>query len=404
MEENINIMDYLLILLRKKKFIAKATLVSALFAVALSLVLPNKYTAETRIRNSQGGAASITSQLMSQVSGMMGMSLGGSESGGEMIASMLTSRTVLDNIIDRFGLVKEYEVEFKEDARNILTKNIMKIKVDKKTEIVTLQITTKNPETSAVLANAIVDELNSMNQSLNITEASQKKQFFEEQIKNTKQALTKAEEEVKAFQENTGALSIDDQTKAVIASLADIKANIASREVQLSVMKTYATSQNPDVQRLESEIKGLKNELGKLERKGKAGHNPLMSTGTMPEVGTEYIRKLRELKYNETLYELLVKQFELNRMEEAKTISSIQIIDRAVPPEKKSKPKRALIVIFLTFTGFFISVFISFFMQYYEKIENEPESNNKLIAFREHIPQKLKTLVKDNRIIIWFFK
>jgi capsule polysaccharide export protein KpsE/RkpR len=176
-------------------------------------------------------------------------------------------------------------------------------------------------------------------------------------------ALARAEEGIKGYQEKTGAIKIDDQARAVIQGIGSLRAQIAAREVQYKVAQTYATSQNPDLQRIEEELRGLKTELNKLEQKGGNGHNPLMPTGRMPSVGMEYMRKLRDVKYNETLYELLSKQYELAKLDEARDAIVIQIIDKAVQPERKVKPKKAVIVALSTVSGFMFSILAVFFVE-----------------------------------------
>ncbi|MBM4137824.1 MAG: hypothetical protein FJ241_13505 [Nitrospira sp.] len=188
------------------------------------------------------------------------------------------------------------------------------------------------------------------------------------------------------FQEKTGALQIDEQAKAAIEGIANLRAQIAAKEVELKVMKTYSTPNNPDLQKAEEALRGMKVELSKLEVKGGSrAPDPLMPTGRMPAVGTEYIRKLREVKFNETLYELLLNQYELARLDEAKDAAIIQVIDKAVPPEKKAKPKRALMVVLATFMGFFCSIFVAFFMEYKERESSNPENRERFETLKRYI-------------------
>jgi len=243
----------------------------------------------------------------------------------------------------------------------------------------------KDPKMAADIANAFVDELREYNKRLALTEASQKRLFFEEQLKDVKEGLIKSEEAMKGFQEKTGAFKIDEQAKAAIQGIAKLRALIAEREVQIRVMKTYATSFNPDTQRVEEELKGLKEQLRGLEEKG-SGNNPdvILSTGRIPELGTEYIRKLREFKYNETLYEIMAKQYEMARLDEAKDAQIIKVIEKAVSPEKRVKPKRSQMVMIATVAGFFISIFAAFILEYVERSAEDPETKIRLETLRRH--------------------
>jgi capsule polysaccharide export protein KpsE/RkpR len=147
------------------------------------------------------------------------------------------------------------------------------------------------------------------------------------------------------------------------------------KEVQAKVLRSFATARNPDLQQVEEEIRALRIELEKVETSKGSGVDPLMSSGRVPEMGTEYLRKLRQLKYNETLYELLAKQYELAKLDEARDAVVIQVIDRAVPPERKSRPKRALIVILATAAMLFLSVFIGLLLEHPWKKSGKPLSD-----------------------------
>lgn len=283
-----------------------------------------------------------------------------------------------------------YKTKSREDARRVLV-SALKAQDDKKSGIITIGVEDKDPKRAAELANAFVEELGNLNNVLAVTEASQRRLFFEEQLKDAKESLIKAEESMRGFMERTGAVKIDAQTTAVIESIAQLRAQIAAKEVGLKVMRTFATQQNPDLQRAEEELSGLMIELGKLEAKG-SGQNPdpLMSTGRIPSVGTEYIRKLREFKYNEALYEILLKQLEVARLDEAKDTAIIQVIDKAIPPEKRVKPKRIQMVMIAGVVGLFFSIFAAFFMEYKEKASNDPENKERFETLRRYANFKLK--------------
>jgi capsule polysaccharide export protein KpsE/RkpR len=205
------------------------------------------------------------------------------------------------------------------------------------------------------MANAFVEELKSVAGGLAISEAGQRRMFFEDQLRETKVSLSRAEEEVKGFQQRTGAFQVDAQAKAIIEGIANLRARIVVKEVEAKVHRTFATAQNPDLQRTEEEVRALRTELEKIESGKGRGFDPLMSSERVPAIGMEYLRKLRQLKYNETLYELLVKQFELAKLDEARDAVVIQVIDRAVPPEMRARPYRSRIVLISTFLGFILS-------------------------------------------------
>ena len=188
---------------------------------------------------------------------------------------------------------------------------------------------------------------------------------------------------MRGFQEQSGAVKVEAQAAALIEGVADLRAQIASKEVQLKVMKTYATAQNPDLQKLDEELKGMHEQLERLEEKS-GGTSDFMPLGKVPKVGTEYIRRLRDLKFNEALYELLSKQYEAAKIDEARDSVVIQIIDKAIPPEKKIKPKKGSMIIIGTLMGMFFSVLAAFFIEHLENSTKDPE-NRKKVAILEDI-------------------
>lgn len=388
-DDEINLLDYLIVLAKRKKLILQITLGAAIITAIISLIMPPIYKAETKIlppQQSSGAASQMLSQL-GAMAGLAGSSLGIKNTNDTYIA-LLKSRPVLDRIIDRFDLMRLYKTESREAVRNALV-GAIRAQDDKKSGIITVGIEDREPKIAADMANAFIEELRNFNKGLAVTEAAQRRLFFEEQLKDTKTALVKAEEAMRGFQEKTGALEVKEQARAVIEGIANLRAQIAAKEVQLKVMKTYATPQNPDFQRTEEELRGLREQLSRLEGRG-SSHNPdpLMPTGRMPSVGTEYIRKLRDLKFNETLYELLLKQYEAAKLDEARDATIIQVIEKAVPPEKRIKPKRRQMVMIAMVTGFFFSIFAAFFMEYKERASNDPENRERFEALKKYITFK----------------
>ena len=359
----INIPELLAKLARHKKMIGGVTAGAAIVSLVVSLLMTPIFRAETKILPPHQNSSSIASQLLNQMGGFASLasSAVGIKNPNEMYIGFLRSRTVYDKIIDRFGLMKLYDAKYREDARKDLAEALAARSGNDGMLVVSVE--DPDPKRAADMANAFVEEMIGVSRGLALTEAAQRRLFFEEQLKDVKLALASAEEGIKGFQEKTGALKIDDQARAVIQGIGNLRAQIAAREVQYKVAQTFATPQNPDLQRIEEELRGLKAELNKLEQKGGNSPDPLMPTGRMPSVGMEYLRKLRDVKYNETLYELLAKQYEMAKLDEARDAAVIQIIDKAVQPERKVKPKKAIIVALSTLTAFLLSILLAFFIE-----------------------------------------
>jgi uncharacterized protein involved in exopolysaccharide biosynthesis len=355
-EDEIDLTELFRALSRHARLIFGITAACAVVAAGISLLLPNYYKAEARILPPQEKGGNLAAQLLGQGgAGLIGLAGGAaSKSQGELFIEIMKSRTVLDRIVDRFDLLKLYKARYRQDARKQLLGSLM-AKEERKSGIILLTVEDRDPKRAADMANAFVEELKSLKGGLAISEAGQRRMFFEDQIRQTRESLSRAEDEIKAFQQRTGMFQVDAQARAIIEGIGRLRAIIAAKEVEARVLRTFATAQNPDLQRVEEEIRALRSELEKVETSKGSGFDPLMSSGRVPEMGAEYLRKLRQLKYNETLYELLSKQYELAKLDEARDAVIIQVIDRAIPPERKSRPERAMIVIVTAFLGFLFS-------------------------------------------------
>jgi tyrosine-protein kinase Etk/Wzc len=206
------------------------------------------------------------------------------------------------------------------------------------------------------MANAYVDQLRLLTQDLAVTEAGQRRLFFERQLELARNNLANAEQALKQTEQKTGMIQLDGQAKAIIESVVRLRALIAAKEVELHGMRLFSTEQNPDVLLGEEQLSGLREQLVLLEKQSGASNNPgdaQISVGNVPAAGLEYVRKLRDMKYAETMFELLAKQYEAARLDEAKTAAVIQVLDPAIEPDRRSSPRRALIIIVATLSGFF---------------------------------------------------
>ncbi|MBF0224108.1 MAG: hypothetical protein HQK76_01520 [Desulfobacterales bacterium] len=380
-EDEINILDILIVLFKRKKMIMCITLWFAMIAAIASGLMTPIYKAETTLII----PPSKTSDMMSGLSGEKAslLRLGGlTRDDSELYIAIIRNRLILDNIIDRFNLMTLYDTNYRGSVRNKLL-NALKTSVDKKSEkLITISVEDKDRKRAADMTNAFVDELKSILKKVSITEASQRRLYFEEQLKNARIELAQAEEEMQGFQEKTGSIKIDDQARAVIEGIAELRAKVAGKEVELKVMKLFATEQNPDLQKVESELKGLRTELKKLES-NENENDVFMSTEKMPEIGKNYMRTMRELKFKEASYQILLEQYELAKFDESKDFITIQVLDKATPPEKRIKPKRAQMVILSFIIGLFLSIMLAFFMEYFEKASTNPDLKEKLLLLKK---------------------
>lgn len=385
-DESISLLDLLIVPLKRKKTILIITLATVAITAVISLIMPEIYMAKTRILRPQQQSSAVVSRLLSQFGSAAGTAAGlfGLNSPNALYIALLTSRPVMEAVVERFDLVKLYGAETVVDASAQLSSNV-KVRSSSWSGIISISVYDREPQLAADIANALVKELKNMTKRLAITEAAQRRVFFGERLKETRGKLIKAEKDMADFKAKAGVLALDAQAKAVISAISGMRAKIAEKEVQLKVMRTYSAPNNPELQKLETRLRGLKAELKKLEPGEGKGYDYLMSTGGMPEVSIEYIRKLRELNFTEELYNLFLKQYEAARLDEGRDAVMIQVLEKAIPPEKRIKPKRRRMVMIAALAGFLFSVLLCFLLEHIERVSGYP-------AYRVRVERLKKSL------------
>ncbi len=385
--KSVDLFDFLLVLSEARRTIAICMLVFIVLGVAISLLVKPTFSAASLILPPQQGQSLAT--MMGQLNALVSLTGGGMGGGSQlktpvdMYVGMLESRTIADHLISRFHLQDLYKTRKMEDTRTLLKSNTRFL--TGKDGLIHIIVDDHDPNRASEMANAYVDELYAMNSHLATTEAAQRRVFFDQELADEKGALAIAENDLKQTAERTGVIQLGGQAESIIRNLAVLRAEIASREVQINSMRMFATDQNPVAIRAQEEINSLRNQLAKLE---KDPRNPeLTSTfgipaGRVPAVALEYARKLREVKYHETLFELLAKQYEAARIDEAKAAPIIQVVDRAVPPDKKSGPHRALIVLGCGFIGFCIGYLLAAITRAFRRAAEVPEYAIKIDRLR----------------------
>ncbi len=380
--DEISIFDLLYVIFKRKNLILKITGITIILAIIISLILPKVYIAETKILppidkdTSSVLISQFTSHGIEVPSGLFGRST------SELFASLATARAVLDALVEKYNLKKVYGVDKIDDARNILKRKIQ-TKVDRKTGIITIQVEDRDPKRAADLSNSCVEEMRKLMKKLALNEASMRRLFYEEELQKAKEELIIAEEDLRKFQETTKIIVGDKQAETTIALLAQLRAQIAAKEAQIKSMKTYLTENNPDLKKAYEELSALRAQYAALE--GKSGGGGLIPVGKAAREDIEYLRKLREFKYRENLYNILLKQYEVAKLDEAKYAPIIQVIEEAIPPTMKAKPKRKLIVIISALTSFFFSIFLAFILESIATAKNDPLKREKIKKIEREI-------------------
>jgi tyrosine-protein kinase Etk/Wzc len=383
-----DILDLILILAARKGTIFLASVAGFVIGVLLVLTVAPTYTAKAVILPPQQDQTS-TSALFGQFSAlasMTGMSSSlGIKNPSDLYIGILGSQSVTDAMIKRFDIIRRLHPKRLSDARLIVQKSAKF--VAEKDGMISISVSDHDPRRAAAMANAYVDELYAINNRLALGGASQRRLFFEQQLAQEKDHLADAEVALTKTEETTGVIAPSGQTETIIRQVAQLQAEITSREVQLDSLRTSATEQNPDVIRLTTELDGLRRQLADLER-GTGKHAPgdiSLSTANVPQAGLEYVRKERDVKYHQFLFDLLARQYEAARIDEARAAPVIQVVDPATPPDKKSAPFRALWAIVGCAIGFFLTtgwVLASFV---YQRLAADEQQGQRLALLRQEL-------------------
>ena len=279
-------------------------------------------------------------------------------------------------LIEQFDLMARYEVSHREAAYKELEKRVV-VLADKKSNVISIDVDDEDPQFAADLANAYYVSLKKLMTRVAFTEAQQRRLYFEGQFQKAKDDLSEAETKLKNVSEKTGLVELKAQAEVSIQAVAKIRAEIAQREVKLSAMRTFATRENSDYQRVLAELNGLRSELAKMERSDTRSEVGVISAGSLPAQGLTYIRAFREMKYQEAVYEIMAKQFELAKADEAKEGGNVQQLDVAIPPERKSKPKRGVLVVLTVVASFLLGVLIASLKVWFRNVRHDENSKQR---------------------------
>jgi len=384
-EDEVNLLDYWRVIWKRRWMIGGFCTAAVLTAMVISLMMPKIYES----------TATLLPQLNSMDGGGLGALLGATGVGGgaqslgislpgfpatptDIFAAMLRSRIMADDIIKQFNLMEYYKGKLMQDTRKALG-GATRVKVTKE-KVIKITVEDKNPQMAADIANFYVLNLDQLNQTLSVSKAGQNRRFIEQRLEETQATLAKAEEVLKEFQILNKTVAVEIQSKAMIEAAAQVQAQISAQEVQFQVMSSYLSQNNPELVRVRSALKELRNQLYMLES-GKGGKGMLPGDRmhpamiTVPSLALEYGRLVRDLKVQETLYALLTSQYEQAKLVEARDTPTVQVLDPAIPAERKSKPSIRLNMMIAAVLALFLSVFLAFFLEYLVRIRSQEKAS-----------------------------
>lgn len=391
----VSMLDIMVLLSANKRFLLRFVLGVLVVATVVSFLLPVRYEAEVVLLPPQQNQ-SLGSSLLGQLGNMGSLGALSSLAGGtlgiknqaDMYVALLKSRTVEDAMINRFGLMSEYHKKRMSDARKKFESR-SSVVAGTKDGLIRITLEDGDPKRAAEMANCYVEEFRRLSASLAITEAARRRLFFEQQLQQAKDDLTTAEEALKKTEQSTGVLQIDSQARSLIETAAILRGQVVAKQVQIQGMRSFASEDNPQLILAKQELASLQSQLEKLAgSQGDMDSDIILSRGKVTSAGLEYIRRLRDLKYHETVFQLLAKEFEIAKLDEAREGSIIQVVDAAVPPDKKSFPQRFLIIIAATILSFLIAVFWLMMRRSWNRALELPENQQRLEAIKQGWDEK----------------
>jgi uncharacterized protein involved in exopolysaccharide biosynthesis len=368
-DAGLSLLDLAIPIAEHWKLVVAGPLVAGLAALGITYAISPTFTARTTFLPPQQQQSTAASALASlgALSGLVAGTAAIVKSPADQYVTLMQSARVADRIIDQFRLMQVYEEKFRSDARRELSKHV-RISVGKKDGLIDVEVDDEDPGRAAAIANQHVEELRRLTSQLALTEAQQRRMFFEAELRQTRDRLTDAQQVLQASGFNPGALKAE--PRAAAEGYARLKAEATAAEVRLQTLRKTLADSTPEVQQQQATLAALVRQLSKAEESNQAAG------------GADYVSKYREFKYQETLLELLARQYEMARLDESREGALIQVVDRAVPPDKRSKPKRVLTALAAVMATFLMLVSFVALQHYWRRAAAQPPTSAKVAKLR----------------------
>jgi tyrosine-protein kinase Etk/Wzc len=376
----VSLLDILLVIARRRKLIVLVTLTCTVVGLVLALTTKPSFTASTVILPPEQSSSQASSMLaeLGSLGGLAGSSLG-IKNPADMYVALFKSQPVEDGLIHEFKLQEEYKQKLLSVTRRTLEAHAT-VTADAKTSLITISIQDHDPVRAAAIANGYVNQYRHLSEHLAISEAAQRRLFFEQQLVQAKNNLSDAEQALLKTQQTTGLVEPSSQARALIESAASLRAQVAAKQVQIQGMKTYAAADNAALAQAEGELSGLRAQLAQLAGDGDTTNNELIvPRGKVSSATLEYEQRLRDVKYDETIFNLLARQFEMAKLDEAREGALVQVVAPATPPDYKSSPKRLLWTLVALLLGLFLSTGYVLLQAALRLLHRDPETDGKLL-------------------------
>jgi tyrosine-protein kinase Etk/Wzc len=381
-QERINLYNYLAVLVKYRRFIFFNLILVCLAVALFSLFLPNWYRAKTTLLPPEKSSLGIgvPSSILGEFSALSGLSLPMTATPSDVFAAIVKSRSVVVPVIQKENLMQVYKVSKLEHS---LKEFFSHLKVTVENEgIITIEFEDRNRERAARIANLLVEELDRVNQLTSTSKAKNARIFIEERLNQTQKNLKAAEDSLRNFQERNKAIVLDEQMRASVQAAAELKAQLISTEIEMNVLSKNMSPNHPQIQQLKSRIKEIRRQLEILEsgsQDSSSNEGLGVPFSQAPALSLELVRLTRELKIQEALFELLTQQYEQYKIEETKDTPTVQVLDKASPPESKSRPKRATLVLIAGLASLFLGVIFAFALEYIERTKKQQPEEFKIL-------------------------
>ena len=392
--EEINFLDYLDVIFKRRRMIIRNSLLAGLIMVVLSFLLPKTYTATTiLLPPGEGEQNGLRSLLLNSPVSMFDVP-GIPASSSDIFVEILKSRTVAEAVLSKkykseetgLNLYEIWDIENQTDAINELHEKSTIFANEQ--GMIHISVEVHDAELSAQVANAFVEALDEVNREKSFSRAKNSRIYIEEQLKQTEVRLKKAATALADFQSQYKAVDLQAQTRVSIEKAGEIKGTIMAREVELKVALQTLKRDNPIVHRLQTELDELQIQFEHLQFGNSVPFEEqkdyFIPFADLPEVGSRLAELLRDVKVQETVWQLLNQQFYSAKIQEARDTPTVQVLDAAVSPERRTRPKRKLLVIVASFLTFVFSMFWAFGLEYAER-NREQKDFQKLSGMVEEL-------------------
>jgi tyrosine-protein kinase Etk/Wzc len=371
-----------------KRLIGILTGTGLFIGLILCFALPVRYTAVTEImppKQTESTASLLNSQMAIGALAQAGAAAGLLTDPNAIYLGLLKSRPVSDALIREFHLTSVYHSRDMTAARKRLASRTTIL--SEPSTLISISVIDVDRRRAADLANAYTEQLRVLSKTISITEASRRSLFFEQRLIHQKELLIAAELTFQQVQQSKGLIHLDAQANVTIGSLALLHSEMATKQVELQGIRSYSTERNPDVQLAESEFSALEAEAAQLEQHGESKGSSEITLKDLPKVGLDFVRAQRELQYDQSLFDVLLRQYEAARLDEAKEAAVIEVVAAAIEPDRHSSPKRLLILAVGTFVGLFLGCFAALLRHRIEMEQADPEGAAALRRFKAALSQ-----------------